>query len=139
MAAIRGKNTRPELLVRSYLHKQGLRFRLTSATSLPCRPDLVFPSIRAAVFVHGCFWHQHSGCSHATSPRVNRKYWEPKLLRNRARDVLCASQLAALGWQVFVVWECEVTTDKLATLAAALRKLWMDSSATSNDRRERAT
>src|SRR5688572_25930517 len=85
MSGIRGKNTRPEILVRSFLHRAGLRFRLHS-NALPGKPDLVFPRHRAAVFVHGCFWHQHQDCRFATQPATNRAFWQKKLEGNVARD-----------------------------------------------------
>lgn len=120
MQAIRGCDTGPELRVRSFLHKQGIRFRLRSR-GLPCRPDIILPSARIALFVHGCFWHQHPGCAHATMPRVRAKYWEPKLARNRARDLECSRALTALGWKVLIVWECELEDQRLADLAVAIK------------------
>src|SRR5687768_5572518 len=107
MSGIRGKNTKPELAVRSYLHRRGLRFRL-HGRGLPGRPDLVLPRFRAVVFVHGCFWHQHEGCRFAYSPVSNRRFWEAKLRGNAERDRRHAIALAEAGWRVFVVWECEI-------------------------------
>lgn len=107
MSGIQGKNTRPELLVRKYLHSRGLRFRL-HAKELPGKPDLVFPKYKAVVFVHGCFWHRHSGCKYATTPSTREHFWTNKLSENVVRDSYQISALDGLGWRVFVVWECEL-------------------------------
>lgn len=107
MSGIRGKNTTPELLVRKYLHGRGLRFRL-HAKNLPGKPDLVFPKYKAVVFVHGCFWHRHSGCKYATTPSSREHFWTNKLSENVARDAYQIAALGGLGWRVFVVWECEL-------------------------------
>jgi DNA mismatch endonuclease (patch repair protein) len=106
MAAIRKRDTAPELRVRRALHAAGLRFRLHRA-DLPGTPDIVLPRCRVAILVHGCFWHQHPGCRLARRPRGNREYWDPKLARNVARDAATRDALTALGWRVIVVWECE--------------------------------
>jgi DNA mismatch endonuclease (patch repair protein) len=111
MASIRGKNTNPEVMVRRFLHARGFRFRL-HVRSLPGTPDLVLPKYNLAIFVHGCFWHQHPGCRFATMPDENREKWERKFAENLARD---QRQLAALvneGWRVLIVWECGVRTAK---------------------------
>ncbi|MFT3734803.1 MAG: very short patch repair endonuclease [Rhodocyclaceae bacterium] len=105
MASIRGKNTRPELLVRKYLHSQGLRFRL-NVRSLPGSPDLVLPRYHVALFVHGCFWHRHQGCRFAYNPKSNAARWQTKFSENVQRDIATQQQLVALGWRVLVVWEC---------------------------------
>jgi DNA mismatch endonuclease, patch repair protein len=110
MASIRKRDTRPEIAVRRALHAQGLRFRLYRK-DLPGTPDLVLPGRRLAVFVHGCFWHQHPGCSWSRTPRGNTSYWGPKLARNVARDEKARQQLATLGWHVLVIWECEARDD----------------------------
>jgi DNA mismatch endonuclease (patch repair protein) len=107
MSGIQGKNTKPELLVRKYLHGKGLRFRL-HAKELPGKPDLVFPKYKAVVFVHGCFWHRHSGCKYATTPSSREHFWANKLSENVARDSYQIATLVGLGWRVFVVWECEL-------------------------------
>ena len=107
MAGIQGKDTKPEFLVRKYLHGKGLRFRL-HAKKLPGKPDLVFPKYKAVVFVHGCFWHRHSGCKYATTPSSRKDFWTNKLSENVARDSYQIAALAGLGWRVFVVWECEL-------------------------------
>ena len=112
MSGIRGKDTRPEMLVRRYLHACGLRFRLHLG-GLPGHPDLVFPRYRTVVFVHGCFWHRHTGCRLATTPATRAEFWAGKFARNVARDQSDAAALTAMGWQVLTIWECE-TRDPLA-------------------------
>jgi DNA mismatch endonuclease (patch repair protein) len=107
MRAVHGRNTRPEILVRQIAFGLGYRFRLHRA-DLPGKPDIAFPGRQKAIFVHGCFWHQHKGCRRATVPKSNRGFWRKKLGRNIARD---ATQLAAIrkrGWRALVVWECEI-------------------------------
>ena len=107
MRAIKQKDTRPELVVRRLLHAKRLRFRL-HRRDLPGCPDIVLPRHNAIVMVHGCFWHQHAGCRHGRMPRSRPDYWIPKLARNVERDGAVAVSLAALGWRVMVVWECEI-------------------------------
>lgn len=109
MRAVRGKDTKPELAVRSALHRAAYRFRLHRA-DLPGCPDLVFPTRRKVIFVHGCFWHSHAdqGCRRARVPASRREYWSEKLERNRSRDADNLSRLTALGWSVLVIWECEL-------------------------------
>lgn len=107
MAGIQGKNTKPELQVRKYLHRRGLRYRLHVRT-LPGKPDIVLPKYHAVVFVHGCFWHQHHGCKFATMPSSRENFWSNKLAQNVVRDQYQINALKELGWRVFVVWECEL-------------------------------
>ena len=121
MAGIRGRNTRPELAVRSYLHRAGLRFRV-HVGSLPGHPDIVLPRFRTVVFVHGCFWHRHPGCRFAYRPKSNTEFWESKLEGNAARDQIVVQSLRDLGWMVHVVWECQVEDAQvLDGLASAIR------------------
>lgn len=115
MSGIRGRDTKPEKLVRSFLHRTGLRFRLHA--SLPGKPDLVFPKHRAVVFVHGCFWHRHAGCRYATTPSSNAEFWQAKFDANVARDSRVARQLRKEGWRVFVVWSCRITENRMQSLA----------------------
>jgi DNA mismatch endonuclease, patch repair protein len=112
MSSIRGRDTRPELLVRSYLHRAGLRFRL-HARDLPGRPDLVFPRHRAAVFVHGCFWHRHDGCRFTTTPATRVAFWRDKFRQNVVRDTRNAALLRSAGWRVFTIWECEASKEEV--------------------------
>jgi DNA mismatch endonuclease, patch repair protein len=105
MSGIRGKNTRPELVVRSVAHRLGLRFRL-HRKELPGRPDLVFPRHRTAVFVQGCFWHRHD-CGLAAVPKTRTEFWLAKFAANVKRDRLCRAELENRGWRVLEIWECE--------------------------------
>lgn len=107
MSRITGKNTRPERVVRSLLHRLGFRFRL-HRRELPGNPDIVLPKHRAVIFVHGCFWHRHVNCKDATIPKTNTEFWLAKLNRNVERDRHVASELQAHGWNVLYVWECEI-------------------------------
>lgn len=107
MSKIHSKDTKPECILRSLLHRKGLRFRLHRA-DLPGTPDLVFPRFGVAVFVNGCFWHQHPGCSAGHLPKSRLEYWEKKLLANVARDEVSYSELTRDGWKVIVVWECDL-------------------------------
>src|SRR5215469_2214611 len=111
MARIRGKDTTPEKVVRSGLHKRGLRFRVHDA-KLPGRPDLVFSGRKAVVFVHGCFWHSHERCGARRVPASNRAYWGPKLQRNVDRDQRAVRKLRRLGWRVVIVWECQLRSER---------------------------
>lgn len=113
MARIKGSNTRPEIALRTVLHGLGLRYRLNGA-GLPGKPDIVFPRYKAVVFVHGCFWHRHSSCSIATTPKSNTEFWVEKFEKNVARDDRVTGLLHSAGWRVFVVWECEVASVKKA-------------------------
>jgi DNA mismatch endonuclease (patch repair protein) len=112
MARIRGRDTRPEKLVRSIVHKMGFRFGIGTA-SVPGRPDLVLRRYRKVIFVHGCFWHQHAGCPRSARPRSRTRFWNTKLDRNLRRDGEVINQLARDGWLSLIVWECE-TKDRPA-------------------------
>jgi DNA mismatch endonuclease (patch repair protein) len=114
MRRIRSTGTKPELVVRSLLHKLGYRFRLHRA-GLPGRPDIVFPSRCKAIFVHGCFWHQHRDCIDGRVPKSNSEYWREKLLRNTARDAANRRQLAKMGWPTLVIWECKARDEAWLT------------------------
>lgn len=116
MAGIKGKDTKPEILVRKYLHRKGLRFRLHKK-DLPGKPDLVFPGRKVALFVHGCFWHRHEGCPKATTPATNAQFWQKKFNDNVARDKRTREALEQLGWKVLVIWECQLGMEELEELA----------------------
>ena len=109
MSHIRAKGMKPEMRVRRLAHSMGYRYRLHQK-DLPGKPDLVFPVRRKVIFVHGCFWHQHADpvCKIARRPQSNRDYWLPKLERNAARDAEQEAKLGELGWEVLILWECEV-------------------------------
>lgn len=107
MSQIRNRNTKPELKLRSMLHRAGYRFRIHN-DKLPGKPDIVLPKYKTAIFVHGCFWHRHEGCRYCTTPKTRKEFWENKLSGNVVRDRLKQAQLEEAGWRVIVVWECEL-------------------------------
>ena len=110
MSLIRSKDTRPELAVRSLVHRLGFRYRL-HVRCLPGNPDLVFPRRGKVIFVHGCFWHLHRSCPNCRPPKSKLKYWEPKLEGNARRDAANRSRLRRAGWRSLVVWECQIEND----------------------------
>lgn len=109
MAAIKGKDTKPELIVRKYLFSRGLRFRV-QVRKLPGNPDIVLPKYKTVVFVDGCFWHGHEGCRFFRLPKSNVEFWKAKIERNVARDIRTEAELKMLGWRVLRVWECDIRT-----------------------------
>lgn len=119
MAAVRQRNTAPEILVRSVAHNLGLRFAL-HRKDLPGSPDVVFPKHRVCIFVHGCFWHRHSGCHKTTTPSANRTFWLAKFKANVSRDRRALIALRTLGWRPIVIWECEAKEP--AVLSRQLRR-----------------
>ena len=121
MAAVRGKNTKPELIIRKGLHAAGLRYRL-HVKGLPGKPDLVFPKYRAAVFVHGCFWHGHA-CPLFKVPETRREFWQQKIEANVARDDAAMVKLRGLGWRVAIVWECALRGKERRNLKQVLDDL----------------
>lgn len=127
MRLVRGRDMKPELRVRRALHATGLRYRL-QAKDLPGKPDIVFRTRKVAIFVHGCFWHQHPDPASklARMPKSRQEFWEPKLWGNRSRDEAVKAKLEAGGWRVFEIWECQlaaVSLDKIITeIRAALRR-----------------
>lgn len=125
MAGIRASDTKPELLIRRALHREGFRFRLHDKR-LPGRPDLVFPRYRAVLFVHGCYWHRHAGCRLTTNPSTNREFWQSKFTGNVERDERTKAALMAAGWRVGVVWEC-ATRSMPATLLTKSIESWLGS------------
>lgn len=112
MSRIKGRDTGPELRLRSLLHRAGFRFRL-HAKDLPGKPDIVLPKYRTAIFVHGCFWHRHEGCRHATTPSTRADFWQDKFATNVNRDERNRTALEAAGWRVETIWECELKADPL--------------------------
>ena len=112
MSRIRGYDTKPELTVRSIIHRMGYRFRL-HGEDLPGNPDVVLPKHRKVVFVHGCFWHGHKGCPRSKRPGTNVSFWQKKLDENIARDQRQQRELKRLGWKYLVIWQCEINKEKL--------------------------
>ncbi len=112
MSKIRSKNTKPEITVRSKLHKAGYRFRL-HVKGLPGKPDIVLPKYNTIIFINGCFWHRHKGCKYAYKPKTRVDFWNEKLNRNIKRQGEVLKELRDLEWKVLVIWECEVGNEKL--------------------------
>lgn len=107
MSNIKGRNTKPERVLRSLLFKEGYRFRLYDR-NLPGHPDIVMKRYRAVIFVHGCFWHRHSGCRYTATPKSNVEFWEEKFALNLARDARNSRLLLGLNWNVIIIWECQI-------------------------------
>ena len=121
MSGIGAIDTRPEMAVRSYLHRAGLRFRL-HRPDLPGRPDIVLPRWRSVLFVHGCFWHRHPGCRFAYTPKSNVRFWHKKFEGNVARDRRNVAQLRAVGWRVHTIWGCQIKERALERLVRVIRR-----------------
>jgi len=119
MSRFRSKDTKPEVLVRKALHRAGRRFRL-HMNDLPGRPDIVLRKDQTVVMVHGCFWHQHEGCSVARLPKSNPDFWREKFARNQSRDVRVKDELEKLDWRVVIIWECEAKSPELVQLLVRL-------------------
>ena len=111
MSCIKGKNTKPEEIVRKYLFSQGFRYRKNDKR-LPGTPDIVLPKYKIVIFVNGCFWHGHEGCRYFVIPKTNTEFWTKKIETNRKRDIRKINDLQALGWKVIVVWECQLKKEK---------------------------
>lgn len=125
MSRIKAKNTRPERKVRSLLHSMGYRFRLHDA-SLPGTPDLILPKHKTAIFVHGCFWHRHTGCKYAYTPKSRVQFWERKLEQNVRTNERAVCELNSMGWRVLILWECELKD--LGLVEQRLRIFFQDGS-----------
>lgn len=119
MSRIKGKNTRPEMLVRTFLHSMGFRYRLHVKT-LPGKPDIVLPKYKTVIFIHGCFWHGHKGCKYYVVPKTRSEWWFNKINRNSVNDYKSVENLQNNDWTVFVLWECEL---KNINLLNTLNKL----------------
>lgn len=117
MGRVGAKDTKPELIVRRLLHREGYRYRL-HARHLAGRPDIIFPGRRAVIFVHGCFWHRHLGCRRASNPKARASFWQAKFAANIARDAAVLECLTKAGWRTLVIWECE--TRQIDSLKARL-------------------
>lgn len=111
MARIKGRDTKPEILVRKFLHSKGFRYRL-NYSKLPGKPDIVLPKYKTAIFINGCFWHGHHNCKYFVVPKTNTDWWLDKINTTKKRDRIIIKQLEELGWKVKVIWECELKTDK---------------------------
>ena len=129
MAAIKGKDTKPEMIVRRYLWNNGFRYRLNHP-SLPGKPDVVLRKYRTCIFVNGCFWHGHDGCRYFVMPKSNVDFWQTKITRNKERDADVQRRLAAMGWHSITIWECElkpsVRNQTLESLAFTLNHLFIE-------------
>lgn len=120
MSAIRGRDTKPELIVRSALHRSGLRFRV-NVSGLPGRPDILLPKWKAVVFVHGCFWHRHRDCPLAYTPKSRAAFWKSKFDDNVRRDARVRRHLSELGYAVHIVWACQLNEARLESLITSIR------------------
>lgn len=116
MSGIRGRDTKPEITVRKFLHARGYRFRL-HRKDLPGRPDIVLPRFRTCIFIHGCFWHHHEGCRFAALPKTRADFWAQKLRDNVERDRRAQEELLRKGWRVLTIWECELKNPEAALVA----------------------
>ncbi len=129
MAQIRGKGTKPEMVVRKFLFGRGFRYRLNHPW-LPGHPDIVLRKYRSVIFVNGCFWHGHEGCRYYVVPKSNTEFWKAKIARNRARDIEEQRRLASMGWHCITVWECQlkpaVREQTLESLAYTLNRIWLN-------------
>ncbi|MEW6129316.1 MAG: DNA mismatch endonuclease Vsr [Acidobacteriota bacterium] len=112
MSKISGKETKPEILVRKFLFAAGFRYRKNDKR-LPGKPDIILPKYQTAIFVHGCFWHHHKNCKFAALPQTNNEFWKNKIEGNANRDNLARRQLKKLGWQVIVIWQCQLKNKSL--------------------------
>ena len=123
MSRIKGKNTKPEMLVRKFLHANGYRYKLHDK-QLPGRPDIVLPKYNTVIFVHGCFWHGHKNCKYFTVPKTRTKWWTDKINGNKANDAKAVKGLKKDGWKVIIVWACKLKPAKVeASLLSLLKKL----------------
>ncbi len=128
MSKIRSKDTKPEMFLRKALFAKGFRYRLYDK-KLPGKPDIVLPKYKTVIFIHGCFWHGHQGCKRGHIPKSNIDYWLNKINSNRERDNSNTNQLVSLGWNVIVVWECEIkTVKKLESIVNKIFEVFMESS-----------
>lgn len=130
MAAIHGKDTKPELIVRKYLWSHGYRYRLNHPR-LPGKPDIVLRKYCTCIFVNGCFWHGHDGCKYYTTPKSNTEFWVNKVRRNKERDIQVKQRLSQMGWYSITIWECELKPDKrdstLESLSYTLNEIFLQS------------
>lgn len=121
MSQIKGKNTKPEEMVRKYLFSQGFRYR-KNVRDLPGKPDIVLPRYKTCIFVNGCFWHKHEGCKYFVWPKNNAEFWRKKITGNVERDLRQQCELQSLGWNVIVIWECELKNDRFGQTMEAVKE-----------------
>jgi len=112
MSRIKGENTKPEILVRRFLHKNGLRYRLNDS-KLPGKPDIVLPKYKTVIFINGCFWHGHENCKYFVVPKTRTEWWVNKINDTKERDKIKSSELKKLGWNIIVIWECALKPENL--------------------------
>ena len=124
MSQIKGSNTKPELIVRSFLHKNGLRFRINDK-NLPGKPDIVLKKYQTVIFVDGCFWHRHKGCKYAYNPKSREDFWQKKFKDNIERDNKINNLYARLPWRLIRIWECEINENKLNDIAKSIFSIGM--------------
>ena len=122
MRQIKSRHTKPEVLVRSLLHRAGFRFKINDK-KLPGKPDIVLPKYKTVIFVHGCFWHRHPNCPKATNPKTNADYWKNKFKKNILRDKKIQEDLKKLNWRIVLVWECEVLSDPISVISNIISQL----------------
>jgi len=121
MSLIKGENSKPELIVRSYLHCRGFRFR-TNDKSIPGKPDIVLKKYNTLIFVDGCFWHRHKGCKYAYNPKSRKDFWKTKFRNNVKRDKIVNEELGKSGWNVHRIWECEINENNLDSLVKKIKQ-----------------
>mgnify|MGYP001281498501 CR=1 FL=1 len=121
MSRIKGSNTKPEIIVRSFLHKQGFRFRL-HVKDLPGKPDIVLKKYRTAIFVDGCYWHRHQGCKLAYNPRSRQEFWQSKFKNNILRDMEVNALYKGIPWNIIRIWQCEINDERLLELVKILKQ-----------------
>ena len=121
MSCIKGKDTKPEMIVRRYLHTHGYRYRI-NVKRLPGTPDIVLRKYRTVIFINGCFWHGHEGCKYFVMPKTNTEFWQKKIDRNRQRDIEKRIQLRRLGWHTIIIWGCELMPKNCHTTLQALEQ-----------------
>jgi len=119
MSRIKGKDTKPEMVVRRFLHAQGFRYKLHDKT-LPGKPDLVLPKYKTAIFIHGCFWHGHEGCKYFVVPKTRTEWWLNKIATNKNNDLKAIVALQANGWRIYTIWECELKSSSAESTLAHL-------------------
>jgi len=123
MSQIKGKNTKPELIVRKYLHSNGFRYRLYDK-KLPGKPDIVLPKYKTVIFIHGCFWHKHDNCKYFVVPKTRTQWWLDKINKNVTNDLTNYEKLKKLNWNIIIIWECDLKPDiKENTLNRLLNNL----------------